>query len=311
MMNRSHRNRKVRYIKALEAEVQRAAHHETKRAREVETLRERIEQLTGLLAQYGIPTPSHSPDGTPGEAGRSISLAFVQSAFPNVYPACPGKPRGPAAVASPGGGIGHEIVDTTPHPVLLMDSTWTHTYPEDHVEALTNQSLLLGTSEKATGAQCDSGRLQGSDLAAVAMDFVLTYVFPPGRTSPSIILSLILTNPSNRIERPCLGHLHGDPTKPHDPTGHVLTVSAQLHSASFGPVCTAAPETVVPPSYRDTPADILDRLLDLAPDVCPEGEATPVQAWHYVRSQPYFAGADVQSMRRLAERLRQVVKCHG
>jgi hypothetical protein len=174
-MNRSHRNRKDRYIKALESEVQRAAHHETKRVREVETLRERIEQLTGLLAQYGIPTPSQFPDGTPGEAGRSISLPLVQSAFPNVHTAFPGKPKGSAAVVSPEGDIGHEIVHSTSHPVL-MDSTWTHTYPEDHVEVLTNQPLLLGTSKKAAGAQCDSGWPQGSDLAAVAMDFVLTYV---------------------------------------------------------------------------------------------------------------------------------------
>jgi hypothetical protein len=218
MMNRSHRNRKVRYIKALEAEVQRAAHHETKRAREVETLRERIQQLTGLLTQYGIPTPSHSPDGTPGEAGRSISLAFVQSAFPNVYPACPGKPRGPAAVASPGGGIGHEIVDTTPHPVLLMDSTWTHTYPEDHVEALTNQSLLLGTSEKATGAQCDSGRLQGSDLAAVAMDFVLTYVVSSGK-GMSINHTLITNQPIQQDRKAVSGALTRGPNQAARPNG--------------------------------------------------------------------------------------------
>jgi hypothetical protein len=57
-----------------------------------------------------------------------------------------------------------------------MDSTWAHAYPEDHVEVLTNPSLLLGTPKDAAGAQCDSGRLQGSDLATVAMDFVLTYV---------------------------------------------------------------------------------------------------------------------------------------
>ena len=128
-----------------------------------------------------------------------------------------------------------------------------------------------------------------------------------GREKDALI---VLINPSKRLERPCLGHLHGDSSKPHDPTGHVLTTSAQLHFSSLGPVSTP-PENVIVPSYEHTPSDVLDRLLDLASDVCSEGEVTPVQAWHYVRTQPYFGGLDMPSLRRLAERLREVIKCHG
>lgn len=119
-----------------------------------------------------------------------------------------------------------------------------------------------------------------------------------------------LTNLTTRLERPCLGHLHGDPKQPHDPTGHVLTTSAQLHFVSYGPVSTP-PEAIAAPSYEHTPSDILNRMLDLASDVCSEGEVTPVQAWHYVRSRPYFGGVDMSSLRRLAERLRELVRCHG
>lgn len=120
----------------------------------------------------------------------------------------------------------------------------------------------------------------------------------------------MLTNLSKRLERPCMGHLHGDPNKPHDPTGHVLTTSAQLHFASSPPV-SSPQEPLVIPSYGEKPAEVLERLLDLAQDVCAEGEATPVQAWHYVRNRPYFGGLDMLSLRRLAERLRGVIKCHG
>ncbi|MBE3041844.1 hypothetical protein IMZ48_04535 [Candidatus Bathyarchaeota archaeon] len=104
--------------------------------------------------------------------------------------------------------------------------------------------------------------------------------------------------------------MHGDPNKPHEATGHVLTTSAQLDYTSSPPISSPqVPPTI--PSFEGMPADVLNRLLDLAPDVCSPGEATPVQAWHYVRSQPYFGGLSLQSLRRLAERLCEVIKCHG
>lgn len=112
------------------------------------------------------------------------------------------------------------------------------------------------------------------------------------------------------LERPCLEHLHGDPTKPDEPTGHVLTSTAQVQFSSYPP--SFRPQKPSPRSYSDTPPDsLLDRLRELAPDVCFEGETTPIQAWDYVRRQPCFGGLDMQTLQKLAGRLRDVVKCHG
>lgn len=275
--------------------MQRAAHRETRLVREVE-------QLTELLSQYGIPTPSQSPGDTGGEVGRLAARPQAQefATAPEVHPAQPQKQkRFPAAVPPPDDGS-RELP-------MATGSTRPHAYPEGHrTRAPMNQPPLLGTSKQASDLHGNS-LMQNADLVAVAMDFVLTYVYLPRAKTAALI---VLTSPSKRLERPCLGHLHGDPSEPHKATGHVLTTSAQLHFASSGPVFTP-PGTVRVPSYEHTPEDVLDRLLDLAPGVCSEGEVTPVQAWRYVRDRPYFGGLDALSLRRLAERLRGVVKCHG
>ena len=67
----------------------------------------------------------------------------------------------------------------------------------------------------------------------------------------------------------------------------------------------------MPPSYQNAPAAVLERLLNLAPSVSGDGDVTPIQAWHYIRKQPFFGGFEMQSIIRLAERLRDAAKCHG
>ncbi|UKZ80779.1 hypothetical protein TrVFT333_008544 [Trichoderma virens FT-333] len=71
------------------------------------------------------------------------------------------------------------------------------------------------------------------------------------------------------------------------------------------------PKNPVPPSYHNAPAAVLDRLLNLAPSVSADGDVTPIQAWHYIRRQPHFGGFEMQSLNKLAERLREAAKCHG
>lgn len=174
-MNRSYRDRKDKYIKSLEKEVQRAVHRETELVREVESLRESVGQLTELLSQYGIPSPSQPPGDTGYEAGRATDEPLGKAAVPKGHPVRSRKLKGSTAVISSGDDTDHETIDVTSHPALL-GSTRTHTYPEDRMEVLMNQPPLLGTSKKAVGVQWDSGRLQNSDLVGVAMEFVLTYV---------------------------------------------------------------------------------------------------------------------------------------
>ncbi|KAI9158085.1 Isoflavone reductase-like protein [Paramyrothecium foliicola] len=122
------------------------------------------------------------------------------------------------------------------------------------------------------------------------------------------------------IEEPCLDHIHGDPDKPDEPNGHALTASAKLLCAnSCRPARVPAQAPIhshpIPPSsnplIQNPPAEILERLLSLAPDLSSENEITPVQAWNSIRRQPQFGGLDIERLRVLGENLRTAVKCHG
>lgn len=114
----------------------------------------------------------------------------------------------------------------------------------------------------------------------------------------------------NRLEEPCLEHVHGDPSKPDEPNGHGLTTTSQLLY-----VCQPSPSRRLPftlrTSYNSAPATMLARLLNLSPDLSSDGEITPIQAWHNILCRPHFGGMESQSLRVLAEKLRGAVKCHG
>ncbi|KAG8160896.1 hypothetical protein KVR01_009160 [Diaporthe batatas] len=123
------------------------------------------------------------------------------------------------------------------------------------------------------------------------------------------------------LEKPCLEHLHGDPDRPDEPSGHALTLSAQACAVSCPEVTTSpvAREAIDPHAM---PAAMLENLLALSADVLPpaggsgggggdDDRITPVQAWNLIRSQPHFGGFELEGLRTLAVVLRDVVKCHG
>ncbi|POS79353.1 hypothetical protein DHEL01_v202238 [Diaporthe helianthi] len=114
------------------------------------------------------------------------------------------------------------------------------------------------------------------------------------------------------LEKPCLEHLHGDPEKPGDPSGHALTLSAQACAVSC-PNNTTSPVARESIDPHALPAAMLENLLALSKDVCPASDdrITPVQAWNLIRSQPHFGGFELEGLRTLAVVLKDVVKCHG
>ncbi|KAH7359456.1 hypothetical protein B0T11DRAFT_286352 [Plectosphaerella cucumerina] len=110
-----------------------------------------------------------------------------------------------------------------------------------------------------------------------------------------------------KIEEPCLDHVHGDPTKPDEPSGHALTATAQILSISSSPPpkrCSLLP-------VQDLPASILDRMLALAPEVATDDGITPVQAWDILRRKSSLENFTRNSLMVLAEKLRNSAKCHG
>lgn len=115
----------------------------------------------------------------------------------------------------------------------------------------------------------------------------------------------------HRLERPCLEHLHGDPDKPDDPSGHALTLSSQACAVSCPSSTTslASPESI---DHHDLPEAMLENLLVLSSEVCPsDDQITPVQAWNLIRSQPHFGGFELSGLQTLAETLRDIIACHG
>ncbi|KAH8586540.1 hypothetical protein B0O99DRAFT_528509, partial [Bisporella sp. PMI_857] len=111
------------------------------------------------------------------------------------------------------------------------------------------------------------------------------------------------------LEAPCLGHLHGNPSKPHEPTGHALTTSTQIECMSnYTPPSGAHPATL---STVEVPTKILEHLLNLSSCICSEDELTPTQAWNNIRQAPHFGGLEVQDLRILAKKPRERIKCHG
>ncbi|UNI22181.1 hypothetical protein JDV02_008092 [Purpureocillium takamizusanense] len=116
---------------------------------------------------------------------------------------------------------------------------------------------------------------------------------------------------TNRIEEPCLDHIHGNPATPDEPNGHALTTSARLLACSSLPGQTPSSGPTATLSYSDSPTMLLERLLSLAPDLSTHGEVTPIQAWNEIRYHPDFEGLDVGVVHTLADKLKQAAKCHG
>ncbi|KAL6871210.1 hypothetical protein J3F83DRAFT_646558 [Trichoderma novae-zelandiae] len=286
----SYRDRKDKYTKALEFELARARKSEAGLTSEVQQLHETVQILTSLLSKHGISIPAES-DGKwmPYYDEDTLHLDALQLTSHNLKTAHGQTHRTGGASRDTWGAFAEKA--TSPGGFWTDENlTYLHQHGSDqlsrdngppqipvHVPTATATAPLVDPSGKT--------RLSDLDVTTVGMEFVLT------------------------LESPCLGHIHGNPKKPHEPSGHALTTTSQLHAClSLPPI---DPENPEPPSCQNAPAAVLERLLNLAPSVSGDGDVTPIQAWHYIRRQPFFGGFEMQSVRRLAERLRDAAKCHG
>ncbi len=120
------------------------------------------------------------------------------------------------------------------------------------------------------------------DTAEIAIDFVLA------------------------LEHPCMSHLaHPSQTNQSDPTGHVLMASTPLISYASSP-----------PNPNDTwpwtaNGSVIKELLHLSASINLEGEITPVEAWHRLRSHPEFGRLDRWGIDKFKGELSKVVNCQG
>ncbi|KAI6781560.1 uncharacterized protein J7T54_005271 [Emericellopsis cladophorae] len=218
-----YRQRKTRYVKALEEDIAKSRWRECQMSKEKQDLEHQLQTLLSLLARNGIDQPFTSPDGS-----------------------------------------------------LL------HSHP-DWPQGSTIISSLSPLSFSSDDTVSMSSRVCDIDLATLGMRFVL------------------------KVEEPCLTHVHGDHTRPNEPSGHALTVTSQLLSLSSSPPPNRS--SLLP--VEDAPASILNRLLILSPTFSGQEDVTPIQAWDELRQQPVFGSLDLMCVMTLAEKLRDAAKCYG
>ncbi|KAL7798325.1 hypothetical protein V8C37DRAFT_367356 [Trichoderma ceciliae] len=279
----SYRDRKDKYTKALEAELARARKSEADLTYEVQLLRGKVQILTTRLSENGICFPpefncersSHHPNlhaDASELTTRNSNLVDGQTQ---------------TAVVSP---VDMELVpaeeSTSQGNISTGESSNVQQHDPNSLARETRRRVTVSTAKATTPSEFGGKtRLCELDTTIVGMEFVLT------------------------LERPCLGHLHGNPKKPEEPHGHALTTTVQLQSSlSLPPI---DPKYPVPPSCQNAPAAVLERLLTLAPSVSADGDVTPIQAWNYIRRQPHFGWFEIQHLNNLAEKLRGAMKCHG
>ncbi|KAF6809328.1 hypothetical protein CSOJ01_07013 [Colletotrichum sojae] len=284
---RSYRDRKENYTKCLEKEIAQIKVREANLTRQCESLVVAVQALQQILVQHQISVPMEQQKAISGFCTNSPTSGSVGSL--SVSPHTGNQGTSGLSDNDIARGISTKTGKSrhgSPHSTTSSEgySTPGTDTKSPKQRALASPSGWPHTTHDVVPAN-RSVRLCDLDPFKVGMEFVLT------------------------IERPCLGHIEGNRSKPHEPTGHALTVSAQL--LFVAPNSLSDSHGISPSSYEGAPSAVLDRLLDLSPDLCSEGELTPAQAWHYIRSQPNFGGIKIESFQILAARLRETVNCHG
>ncbi|KAH7125943.1 hypothetical protein EDB81DRAFT_810198 [Dactylonectria macrodidyma] len=282
----TYRQRKTRYTKALEEDLATCKAHEASLVLKCGTLSKVVQALQQILVRHGIDMPDELRINTTVPANSKGS----KQPSPVLRDKDRYNGREVRSQARSGVAPRQKPTDYANSAVQLAspESLDEYEIPNRHEETQ-YQTLNAGQVDEwpqfTRGPETELStvkRVCDLDPTTIAMEFVL------------------------RIEEPCLGHVHGDPNQPQEPSGHALTVTSQLHYLSPTPHYSTSS-----PSFHDTPAAILERLLTLTPAVSSEGDVTPIQAWNSLRTRPRFSELDVECLTILAEGLRDAAKCHG
>ncbi|KAL8365546.1 hypothetical protein RB595_004389 [Gaeumannomyces hyphopodioides] len=286
---KNYRDRKTRYTRSLEQELSRLRVSEASLLREVGRLRSTVQNLTRTMRHNGLDvlddSDATSPPGSLGYVGSPLGYAGIDDVMGSVTSGSVSEAGTHSDQLSPG------FFSSALGPRGPRPSPPQHSRSPESPAATTD--VCLGGWDSGVEVASPGVRVCDVDPVGAGMDFVLT------------------------IERPCLGHIHGDPSKPDDPDGHALTVSSHMLCVSGGGAPAARQQQQPPPPpppgtvCRDVPSAVLESLLSLSSELAAEHEVTPIQAWNSIRRRPQFGGLEVRSLGRLAKSLRDAVKCHG
>ncbi|KAK9428306.1 hypothetical protein V1505DRAFT_219832 [Lipomyces doorenjongii] len=284
---RTHRERKEAYVKALEDEVLQLRTNEAKILQEGKYLHAEIGRLKRILSEHGIQLQSEA-NGSPiyqdrddydissGDSVISLRNNVITGQQLHVKEGSSDRASGDEGFFLSGSSTGSP---SGPGKVKLF-SRAQYLSPDYR----SSTPILSPTEGSATSSSARSpNSMADLDLTSIGMEFVLT------------------------LESPCLSHIPSNSKESSAPTGHALTASAPLLFRAPATQTSQLPTSAV----WETPTAGLERLLALSSILELKDEVTPVQAWNYIRQHPAFDGIDLDLLGGLTRKLLKHVTCHG
>ncbi|KAK9329030.1 hypothetical protein V1520DRAFT_327733 [Lipomyces starkeyi] len=286
---RTHRERKEAYVKALEDEVLQLRTNEANILQEAKNLHAEIGRLKRILTEHGIELQSEVNSSTiyqdrddydisSGDSVISLRNNVITGQQLHVKEGSSDLASGDEGFFLSGSSAGSP---SGPRKVNLFGRAQylSRDYPSSTSAPILSPTEVSGTSSSARSPNS----MVDLDLTSIGMEFVLT------------------------LESPCLSHIPSNSKEPSVPTGHALTASAPLLFLAPAAQTSQLPTSTV----WETPTAGLERLLALSSNLELKDEVTPVQAWNYIRQQPAFDGIDIDLLGRLTRKLLKHVTCHG
>jgi hypothetical protein len=268
------------YIKALEDEVLRLRETFSRVSMGNDKLLEENQHLKNLLTQHGItlPTPTTSELALPStEYNNAVGYALTPSASGNSYTDVSRRALTPPLTSQ---STSSSSMSPPSHGLpswSMVNDDQHHDYPQT-----TTQRPTVGG---------------GLDYNQAGIDFVLT------------------------LEQPCMSHLPWllEQAKENGgrACGHALMASCPPKpfgelddDGPFGLYNDHMPTMAYQQTWRPSHAD-LATLLDLSKRLDLDGEITPVMSWSMIMSHPRFSTLRREDFARLAQDLKDKVRCYG
>ncbi|KAF3769303.1 hypothetical protein M406DRAFT_240113, partial [Cryphonectria parasitica EP155] len=301
---RTHRERKELYIKALEDEVLRLKEIFSNVSQDKERLAEENRSLKVLLQHNGLTLPH----ATAAMMDDNISNPSVG---PYLGSRSPASVAGSTSYGFPSVSTQHTAYTPPPGSALSTGLSPGGLSPVTQASGLSMHSQI----SQAPGPQ----RNPGVDYDQAGIDFVLKLERPCMDHMPW----LLERSSANGGLEPC-GHalMASCPPEPfpeltndipfgHRHGNHVAAAGQPNHNAGFAVASTAMDVDGGPPRTWELSKADLATLLDLSQKLNLDGEITPVMAWGMVLSHPRLGELNEKDCARLSEELRSKVRCYG
>ncbi|KAI6786026.1 uncharacterized protein J7T54_006365 [Emericellopsis cladophorae] len=276
---RTHRERKELYVKALEDEVLRLKEIYSSVSQDKSRLHEENKKLKRLLAENGIPwTSDRTNDDDAGGGDDGSNNNYNASVSGKSYG------QGSHGIFSP---------DQTSQP---------STAPSASPSGGQNQQLMSGQQLRDMTAVATKNK--GVDYEQAGIEFVLKLERPCMGHLP-----FLMERANVPDEETYCGHAMMASCPPR-PLGLVKESTPYGTSNVPRPAVETEETGATQKTWELSRAD-LATLMDLSPRIDLDGEVTPITAWGMIMSHPRFGDLSLADFKGLAEELGRKVRCYG